>query len=176
MLYPYLSVNMPQLQFISVDFLTIEQEFAKTFITKEEKDTNDVKEDSYDEEEEEEAIAIIAEITGIPTAQYALQLISHEWLRSIIQENQDLWGINLKINEKVDENFKDLPNFFEFKFRDSFIISFQSSNDGHDSMTYWKIPDREKFYSTFIDDDKDEEVLRFLLEFLIEEIAGGDSG
>ena len=43
-------------------------------------------------------------------------------------------------------------------------------------MTYWKVPNREQFYSTFIDDDKDEVMLQFLHEFLVEECYDDDSG
>jgi len=151
---------MPELQYILVEYSTEEQEFLKNF----------------NAEEEENSEFNFLEVTKIPTAQNGLELISQEWFKSIIQNHKDFFGISLRINEKVDENFKQQPHFFEFKFREFFIISFQSSSGDCESMTYWKIRNRERFYSTFIDDDKDEIVLNFFHEYLLEHLLDGCSG
>ncbi|KAL7015729.1 hypothetical protein ACKWTF_016632 [Chironomus riparius] len=150
---------MPELEYISVEYSSSKEEFLKNL--KHEKETN--------------LNSNFLQVTNIPSARNAIELILQEWFKSIICENKDILGLNLNIEEKVDGNFKELPRYFELNFRDYFIITFQSSTGDCESMTYWKVPNREQFYSTFIDDDKDEVMLQFLHEFLVEEFYDDDS-
>ena len=151
---------MPDLSYLFVDFSLNEEEFLTKFEAEREK----LPEFNF------------VEVTNIPTATKGLELISKDWFKLIICEPKVLFGINLRIHEKVDENFKEKPHFFEVNFKDSFLISFQSTTGECESKTYWKIPSRGSFYSTYIDDDEDENVLAFFQEFLIEEINDGKSG
>lgn len=160
MLYSYLLATMPDLLYILVDYSSNEEEFLKNF--------------NANKEEDPEFNFI--EVTKIPTVQKGLELISQKWFKSIIQDHDDIFGINLRINEKIDENLKDRPQFFEFQAWEYFIISMQSSIEDCKSMTYWKVPERENFYSIFIDDDEDEKILPFFHEFLIEQFDEETSG
>ncbi|XP_070508867.1 uncharacterized protein [Chironomus tepperi] len=145
---------MTDLEYISVEYAENEQDFSRNW----------------------NSSSNFIEITNIPSAQCGLKLISQEWFKSKLCENEAITGINLRINEAINENFKEQPHLFEFEFRDYFLISFQSSSGDCESMTYWKVPDRTTFYSTFIDCNKEVDVVRFFHKFLLEQFDDECSG
>lgn len=114
-------------------------------------------------------------ITATPFACKGLELLSQDWFKTKILKMHNLIGINFKIDEKLEEKFNDKPHFHEFNDKESFVVGFQSTLGGHESMIYWKVPNRKQFYSIYIDDET-EDVTNYLHYFLIEEIKNGKCG
>lgn len=145
---------------ILVEYSLDESEFLSTFQGQIEYDQN------FD----------VLKVYNVPTALKGLELISKNWFLSKICHHENLLGIKLKINEEFNENFNNKPHIFDFKFKESFLISFQSNFGSHESKNYWKIPETDKFYSLFIEDDKTDEITTFCQEVLIEETGEGRTG
>ena len=106
-------------------------------------------------------------ITNVPSAQHGLQLLTQGWFKEIICSHQHLFGISFSINEKVNKKFNEKPNFLDFANKSSILIAFKSAFNEHESRTFWKVPGRENFYSTFVDSDADGVVISFLHELII---------
>ncbi|XP_070493589.1 uncharacterized protein [Chironomus tepperi] len=118
----------------------------------------------------------VLNIINTPSAQKGLELLSKVWFKTDILQKSNLFGINIKIDDVINEEFNEKPHFYELNFKESFLIGFQSTSGKHESMIYWKMLNCDKFYSLYIDDDESEDVSRFLMEFLVEEIRNGRSG
>jgi len=123
-----------------------------------------------------EEIVQLINITETPSAQKGLELLSQDWFKSKVVKQQHLFGINFKIDEKIDDKFNEKPHFHELNCRESFLVAFQSTLGEHESQTYWKVLSRDKFYSIYIDDDEGEDVTTFVHKFLAVEIKNERSG
>jgi len=105
-------------------------------------------------------------IINIISVSKGLQLISQEWFRSKVCSHENLIGINLKINGTIDG----LSDYLDLVFKNTILIAFQSTINGHESKTYWKTAGCDKFYSLDIDDDSTDDITSFCHEFFIDEI------
>ena len=108
-------------------------------------------------------------IIDAPSAQKGRELLSQGWFKKKILKRQNLFGINIKINQLIDMKCSEEPHFHELNFKKIFLIGFQSTVGSHESKTYWKVPNRNQIHSIYIDDDETEDITRFLQEFLTEE-------
>lgn len=115
-------------------------------------------------------------INNTCTAVKGLELISKEWFKLKLKNYQNLLGLNFKLNEAINNDFKDIPQFFDLNFKESFFVAFQSTIGDHGSKTFWKIPRRKKFYSLYIDNDETEDITNFFHEFLVYEMKNGRNG
>lgn len=105
-------------------------------------------------------------IINIISASKGLQLIFQKWFKSKVCSHENLIGISLKINGTIDG----LPDNLDLVFKNTILVAFQSTINGHESKTYWKTAGRDKFYSLDIEDDATDDITSFCHEFLIDEI------
>lgn len=115
-------------------------------------------------------------LKNTPTFSNGVKLLSELSFKLQVLNKPNLFGIILKINEKINEFQDEQPQIYDYIFKNKLLISFQSTLGKHESKTYWKFPGCEKFNSLYIDDDQTEYVANFCHEFLINEIKADRSG
>lgn len=118
----------------------------------------------------------LIKVENVPSAEYGLQILNQAWMKNIISSRQNGFAICFSIDENIDKNFNEKPNFLDFPNITSILIAFQSKIGDHESKTYWKIRKNEYFYSLFIDNDIEEVVTSFVHEFISYEIKNRRTG
>lgn len=111
-------------------------------------------------------------ITSVPSAAKGLEIISNDWFIAKARKLENLFGINLRIDEKFNLKYFSI----HFNLKDSFFVAIQSTGDDSDCKTFWKSGGSDKFYSLYIENGKAEGIVEFFHEFLASELRNGRTG
>ncbi|XP_070507977.1 uncharacterized protein [Chironomus tepperi] len=111
-------------------------------------------------------------IDNVPSVKHGIELISSGGILAY----HEIHAVILRVNEKLDPKLEFISKIFTNDWVKSILISFTSLTDQHESISFWKLPGNSKFYSIYIDDDKNEAATNYVHDFLTKEIMIGKTG
>lgn len=110
----------------------------------------------------------IIEVINCPSAEIASELLSNAIFHSIIELFNNFTLINLKIDEKLNNEKFDMPKSHDFKIDRNFLISFESTVDKSQKIIYWKKRKSENLVEFKLFEGFSAELSTFVLDFFID--------